>query len=490
MKLSELISVLPFARNETNLPEIEIIHIETDSRKVKPKSLFVCIEGFNTDGHLYIKEAINKGAVAIIAEKEVESDRPVIYVNDSTRALAMLVNKFYEYPTSKLSLIGITGTNGKTTISYLLDAIFQNYGKKTGVIGTIQNKVGSNLMETNNTTPDALVLQRLFVEMKTQGVEQAIMEVSSHALDLGRVYGCDFDTVIFTNLTQDHLDYHKNELQYFHAKSLLFSQLGNSYYETKKYAVINADDPYSESLQKMTSQPIVTYGIEKKADVRASNVELFPNRTSFRLKTPLGTVKITSRLIGEFNVYNMLAACSAAIAHQVPIPVIKETLETIMPIPGRFETVDCGQQFGVIVDYAHTPHAVQNILQTCKELTRGKLYCVLGCGGDRDKAKRPRMAKEAVTYANYAIFTSDNPRTEDPQEIIKDMIRELPEHVVNYEIILDRKAAIEKVIEYAEEGDMVVIAGKGHETYQEINGKRYPFDDRLVARNAIENKEI
>ena len=262
MKLSELMSVLPFASSGDRLFDIEIQSIETDSRNVKRGSLFVCLQGFQTDGHLYVAEAIDNGAVAVIAEKTVESTVPVIYVNDSVRALALVVNEFYNHPSAELPLIGVTGTNGKTTVTYILDAIFQNAGKRTGVIGTIQNKYGDVFRKTNHTTPDSLELQKLLKEMKEHAVEQVIMEVSSHALELGRVYGCDFDTVVFTNLSQDHLDFHTDEADYFRAKSLLFSQLGSSYHDKRKFAVINGDDPYATLLKRMTAQPVLTFGME------------------------------------------------------------------------------------------------------------------------------------------------------------------------------------------------------------------------------------
>lgn len=489
MKLTELMSVLPFASSEDRLFDIEIQSIETDSRNVRRGSLFVCLQGFQTDGHLYVAEAIDNGAVAVIAEKTVESSVPVIYVNDSVRALALVVNEFYNHPSAELRLIGVTGTNGKTTVTYILDAIFQNSGKKTGVIGTIQNKYGDVFRKTNHTTPDSLELQKLLKEMKEHAVEQVIMEVSSHALELGRVHGCDFDTVVFTNLSQDHLDFHTDEADYFRAKSLLFSQLGSSYHDKRKFAVINGDDPYAALLKRMTAQPVLTFGMETNADVLADEIELIHDKSIFRLKTPVGTVKITSRLTGKFNIYNMLAATTAALAHDIPLAIIKNTLQMIPPIPGRFETIDGGQPFGIIVDYAHTPDAVRNVLETCRGITDGKLYCVLGCGGDRDQGKRPLMAREAVLFADHAIFTSDNPRTEDPQAIIDDMLQGLPHHTDNYDVILDRQAAIERAVAYAEEGDIVLIAGKGHETNQEINGEKQPFDDRIAAQHAIKNKE-
>lgn len=485
MKLSELIAVLPFTVNSSAFNAVEVRAVETDSRKVKPGTLFICMRGYQTDGHLFVNEAVSNGAVAIIAEEKISTEVPIIQVTDTIRATAQIANKFYSYPTSKLPLIGITGTNGKTTVSYLLESIYRTYGTKTGVIGTIETKIGETTYQTNNTTPDALSLQKLFHQMNQEEVKQAIMEVSSHAIDLGRVYGSDFDTVIFTNLSQDHLDYHKTEENYFRVKSYLFAQLGNTYKGTDKFAVVNADDSHLDELKKATAQSIITYGIKNKADVSAEDMQLFPGRIIFRLKTPLGTVKITSRLTGEFNIYNMLAASAAAIANHVPLQTIKEAFELIEGVPGRFETVDAGQDYAVIVDYAHTPHALRNTLQTGKSLTTGKLYTVIGCGGERDQTKRPLMAMEAIQLADHTIFTTDNPRKEDPRNIILDMTINLDASRYNFEIEVDREKAIKKAIDYAQAGDIIIIAGKGHETYQEINGRSYPFDDRVVARNAI-----
>ncbi len=485
MKLSELISILPFTDKPSEDEDIEILEIDTDSRKVKPGSLFICIKGFQTDGHLYVNQAIDNGALAVIAEENISAGVPLIKVTDTTRTLAQIANKFYCYPSSAFPLIGITGTNGKTTVSYLLDTIYKAQGKKTGVIGTIQTKLGDEVYQTINTTPDALALQRLFKQMKEKKIEQVIMEVSSHALDLGRVYGCDFDTVIFTNLSQDHLDYHGDECKYFYAKSLLFSRLGNTYKQKDKFAVINADDCYAKELRKTTAQSVITFGINNKADVMAEDIQFFSDQTIFRLKTPLGTVKITSRLIGKFNVYNMLAASAAAIINGVPLHLVEQAFKQTYAIPGRFETVQAGQDYTVIIDYAHTPDALKNVLETAGSLTSGKVYLVVGCGGDRDQTKRSKMGKIAVQHADYTVFTSDNPRTENPKDILADMTSDLHAQKVNYEIEADRKHAIEKVIGYANAGDLVVIAGKGHETYQEIAGKKIHFADRSIAENAI-----
>ncbi|WP_156290429.1 UDP-N-acetylmuramoyl-L-alanyl-D-glutamate--2,6-diaminopimelate ligase [Oceanobacillus salinisoli] len=485
MNLNELLSIIPFYRTESVLDNIDIIDLEMDSRKVKPGFLFVCISGFTVDGHDYVDEAVRNGASAIIAEKQVEASVPTILVSDTSKALAMLAVRFFNYPTSRIPLIGVTGTNGKTTVTYLLEKIFNQYEKKTGLIGTIQMKIGEDTFPTPNTTPNALDLQRFFKKMKDEQVEQAIMEVSSHALDLGRVHGSDYDIAVFTNLSQDHLDYHKDLDDYLRAKSLLFSQLGNNYnLDKQKFAVINADDASCDLLKRSTAQHILTYGYNHEADVSAKDVKLDAAGTSFTLITPIGTVTVSSKLIGMFNVYNMLAAAAAAIAGNVPLEVIKAALESIQGVSGRFEVVDNGQNYTVIVDYAHTPDSLENVLQTVNEFAANHIYVVVGCGGDRDRTKRPLMAKKALQYADYAIFTSDNPRTEDPSAILNDMIEGL-EASDSYEVIVDRKEAINKAIAYAKKDDIILIAGKGHETYQQIGHIKYDFDDREVAKSAI-----
>src|SRR5690625_3696118 len=422
MKLTELLSSIPFYETTFAIDNIQIDTLEMDSRAVKERSLFVCISGFTVDGHHFVEEAVNNGAVAIIAEKPVQASVPVITVADTARTLSMLAVKFYNYPTNDLPLIGVTGTNGKTTVTYLLETIFNHFEKKTAVIGTIQMKIGKEAHPVNNTTPDSLHLQRSFKRMLEEDVEQGIMEVSSHALDMGRVYGCNFDIAVFTNLSQDHLDYHKNIDDYLRAKSLLFSQLGNTYEENeRKFAVINTDDPASDLLKRSTAQHVITYGYKNDAQIMAKDIKLDASGTAFRMVTPAGEIEINSNLIGNFNVYNMLAASGAAIASNIPLSVIKEALESIKGVSGRFESVDAGQDFSVIVDYAHTPDSLENVLQTAKGFAAKKVCVIVGCGGDRDRTKRPLMTDVALRYADYAIFTSDNPRTEDPQAILDDM---------------------------------------------------------------------
>jgi UDP-N-acetylmuramoyl-L-alanyl-D-glutamate--2,6-diaminopimelate ligase len=490
MKLTTLLSCIPFYETTSDIENIEIDTLEMDSRAVNEGSLFVCIPGFTVDGHHFVDEAVSNGAAAIIAEKPVKADVPVINVSDTARTLSVLAVKFYQDPTKNLPLIGVTGTNGKTTVTYLLETIFNHFEKKTAVIGTIQMKIGKDTYPVNNTTPDSLHLQRSFKKMIEEDVEQGIMEVSSHALDMGRVYGCDFDIAVFTNLSQDHLDYHKNIDDYLRAKSLLFSQLGNTYdVNERKFAVINTDDPASDLLKRSTAQHVITYGCKQHAQIMAKDIKLDASGTFFRMHTPAGEIEINSSLIGNFNVYNMLAASSAAIASNIPLPVIKEALEGIKGVSGRFESVSEGQAFSVIVDYAHTPDSLENVLQTVNEFANKKVYVIVGCGGDRDRTKRPLMAEVALKYSDHAIFTSDNPRTEDPQAILDDMTAGINSATESYEVIPDRKTAIHHAVQTAEKGDIILIAGKGHETYQQIGHTKYDFDDREAARLAIHEKE-
>ncbi|WP_077326007.1 UDP-N-acetylmuramoyl-L-alanyl-D-glutamate--2,6-diaminopimelate ligase [Virgibacillus siamensis] len=488
MKLSELLSELAFYETNAPIEDVEIRDIEMDSREVQAGDLFICIDGFTVDGHDFAEQAVQNGASAILAEKELAVSIPVVKVASTSRAMAMIAGKFYDYPTKHFPLIGVTGTNGKTTVTYLLESIFNQFNRKTGLIGTIQMKIGEAVYPVKNTTPDALFLQRTFKQMRDEQIDQGIMEVSSHALDLGRVHGCDFDVAVFTNISQDHLDYHHSMEEYLHAKSLLFAQLGNGYGNgKKKYAVINLDDPHSDILIRSTAQQVITYGCEKDAQVMAEDINLEVTKTSFKLVTPVGSVQVNSKLVGKFNIYNMLAASAAAIAANVPLSAIKDALEQVKGVSGRFQPVEGDHDFAVIVDYAHTPDSLENVLETIKGFAKKKVYVVVGCGGDRDKTKRPLMADIAMNYADHVVFTSDNPRTENPSAILDDMTEGLKG--THYEVIESRKDAITTAVKQADTDDIVLIAGKGHETYQEIDGVRHDFDDREEAKQAIDAKE-
>ncbi|GGJ55088.1 UDP-N-acetylmuramoyl-L-alanyl-D-glutamate--2,6-diaminopimelate ligase [Anoxybacillus voinovskiensis] len=487
MKLQTLLSYLhDFTIYSGENPTIT--SIEMDSRKVTKGALFICIKGFTVDGHAFASQAVANGAVAVIAERPVDVPVPVVLVRDSKRAMAVLADAFYGQPTHKLHLIGVTGTNGKTTTTHLIEQIFRKAEKKTGLIGTLYTKIGDETYDVQNTTPESLVLQQTFKQMVDAGVDVAMMEVSSHALHMGRVHGCDYDVAVFTNLTQDHLDYHHTMEEYRLAKGLLFAQLGNRFDHTRpKFAILNNDDSASEQYKRMTAATIITYGIETKSDIMAKAIDITPSGMVFTIVTPTEETQIQTKLIGRFNVYNILAATAACLASGVSLSTIVEAIGEIQGVPGRFETVDEGQNFTVIVDYAHTPDSLENVLKTIRQFAKRNIYVVVGCGGDRDRTKRPLMAKIAVQHADVAIFTSDNPRSEQPEAILQDM--EDGVRGESYVSIVDRKEAIRYAIQQAQAGDVILIAGKGHETYQIIGEQVLHFDDRLVAREAIKERE-
>ncbi len=487
MDLRELLTHL---HDFVQLPEqnIDITSIEMDSREVKPGALFICIDGYTVDGHSFAQMAVEKGAVAILAEKPVDVEVPVVRVKSTKRAMAVLADAFYNQPTQKMHLIGVTGTNGKTTITHLIEHIFKSQRKKTGLIGTIEIRIGDTSYDVKNTTPESLTLQKTFNQMVEENVEVAMMEVSSHALDLGRVHGCDFDVAVFSNLTQDHLDYHHTMEDYRRAKGLLFAQLGNAYNHNRpKFAVLNADDAATEEYIKNTAATVITYGIDSDSDIRATNIQITNSGTTFDLTTPTETVPVEMKLIGKFSVYNVLAATASCLVSGIPLSVIVEEIKVLEGVSGRFEVVDAEQDFTVIVDYAHTPDSLENVLKTVKEFAKRNIYVIVGCGGDRDRTKRPIMARIAAEYSTQAILTSDNPRSEDPLAILKDMEEGLGTD--NYVTIADRAEAIRYAVEAAHADDVIVIAGKGHETYQIIGKKVFDFDDREVARKMIEERK-
>ncbi|MGG1678811.1 UDP-N-acetylmuramoyl-L-alanyl-D-glutamate--2,6-diaminopimelate ligase [Neobacillus sp. NRS-1170] len=488
MKLHKLLENLHLL-NPIKGENPDIISIENDNRKVQNGSLFICIKGYTVDGHDFAESAVEKGAVAILAERPLPLKVPVIVVQDTTRAMAVLADAFYGQPTKKLHLIGITGTNGKTTTSHLIEKIFSDQKKKTGLIGTMYTKIADKVIETKNTTPESLTLQKTFQHMADEGVEAAVMEVSSHALDLGRVHGCDYNVAVFTNLTQDHLDYHKTMEEYQRSKSLLFAQLGNTYECDKpKFAVLNADDPASDMFRRSTAAHVITYGIEEKADFQAINIQMTSAGTNFELVIGMSKYSINMKLIGKFSVYNVLASIAAGYVSRIPLGEIIQSIENVEGVSGRFELVNAGQDFTVIVDYAHTPDSLENVLKTIQHFAKKKIFVIVGCGGDRDRTKRPLMAEIACKLATDPIFTSDNPRSEDPLAILKDMEAGVQHAQYSYTIQPDRKEAIKSAIQQADAGDVVLIAGKGHETYQIIGTHVYDFDDRLVALDAIKGR--
>jgi len=490
MRLRDLTDLLITARLVGD-GETKFSGIEKDSRLVKPGQLFLCVPGLTVDGHAYAEEAVRKGAAAIVTERLLELDVPQLIVKDSRLATAIIADHVYAHPSERIKLIGVTGTNGKTTTTYLIEKILNDQGLRAGVIGTIEWRYGGKAFPMKGTTPDAHELQRQLGEMRDASVRYCAMEVSSHALEQGRVKGCRFRTAVFTNLTQDHLDYHGTMEQYADAKGLFFARLGNAYSQTaeeRSYAVLNADDDASARFGMLTSAEVITYGTEREADVRATGIKVTARGTFFHVKTFRGEADIRLRLPGKFNVYNALAAISAALIEGIGLEDIKASLESILGVPGRVESVEEGQPFSVVVDYAHTPDGLENVLRAVQEFADNRIICVFGCGGDRDRTKRPLMGKIAARYADKVIVTSDNPRTEDPVRIMADIAAGLIEERIDpsrYLLIPDRRAAIQKAVEMASQGDVVLIAGKGHETYQLVGGSVYPFDDRIEAKEAI-----
>ncbi len=468
--------------------DIEINSIEYDSRQIQNKSLFICIEGFTDDGHLYIDQAIKNGAEAILIEKNIPEYREqitYIRVNNSRRAMSYLAATFYNYPLENLNLIGVTGTNGKTTTTYLIKAILEKAGYKTGLIGTIKSLINDQSLPSTRTTPESIDLYQMFRKMVDAGADYAVMEVSSHALDLERVVGMEFKIAVFTNVSQDHLDYHNSIEEYLEVKSKLFKQL-----QPDGYGVINIDDAHSQKIINTTVAGVYTYGINNKADLKAERINLSPHSTSFAINDRdegSGSTEINLKLTGRFNVYNSLAAIGTARVLNIDDSISKSGLVKMEGVPGRFEQIEEGQDFTVVVDYAHTPDGMENVLETAVELVKGNIIVVFGCGGDRDRGKRPQMGKVAARYGKYCVITSDNPRSEEPGDIIRQIetgIKEM-EQEVNYIVIPDRRKAIYHAVEKAGSGDMVIIFGKGHETYQIFKDKTIHFDDREVAREAL-----
>lgn len=466
--------------------EIEISGIAYDSRRVDLGYIFVCVEGFKQDGHDFITEAIENGAKVIVVEKDVNFNPEIIYikVQDSRLALAKLSEVFYGFSLNKLDLVGVTGTNGKTTTTYMIESILSQAGFQTGLIGTISNKIADQSLPTERTTPESLDLHELFQKMVLSGVTHTVMEVSSHALELKRVQDFRFRVAVFTNISQDHLDFHESLENYTITKGKLFQQL-----LPDGTGVINLDDAAGGYMLEQCQGKVITYGINAEADVRASEIDVKIDGVSYLVTTPRGETRVNLNFSGFFNVYNSLAAISMGLAFDLPLPVIKAGLESLSGVAGRFEQVKCGQDFGVVVDYAHTPDGVENVLETARKISKKRMIAVFGCGGDRDRTKRPLMGKIAAELADFCILTSDNPRTEDPLKILKDVEEGVLESAEEsaYLIIPDRREAIFRAIEEAQTGDLVIIMGKGHEAYQVFKDQTIVFDDREIAKEAILN---
>ncbi|MBQ2896916.1 MAG: UDP-N-acetylmuramoyl-L-alanyl-D-glutamate--2,6-diaminopimelate ligase [Clostridia bacterium] len=446
--------------------DIEIKDIVCDSRKVGSGSAFVCIKGYETDGHIYAEKAAQNGAKVIIAEHKTEAECPTVIVKDTRNIMALLCARFYGNPSKRFKLIGITGTNGKTTTTYLIKNILEKAGKKVGLIGTNHNMIADEIIETKRTTPDSFELQALFKQMADKNVDAVVMEVSSHALFLDRVAHCDFDIGVFTNLTQDHLDFHKTMENYADAKAILFKMC--------KCGIVNIDDKYADRILKNATANITTFGIQNQSDLFAHDIVLKEKGVEFKI----GEQAYELHVPGKFSVYNSLCAIGVAKALEIDEKYIVEGLKTSGGVKGRAQVVDLGLNATFIIDYAHTPDGVENILNTVRGFAKGRVVVLFGCGGDRDNKKRPVMGEIADRLADFCIVTSDNPRTENPAEIISQIVKGMKgaHHVV----IENRREAIKYAVENAKDGDVVVLAGKGHETYQTIGKENFPFDEEKI----------
>ncbi len=462
MKISLLLEGIPFEGNG----DIEVNRVESDSRKVTPGCLFVCVKGYASDGHSFAQIAAEKGAAAILAQDKISVSCPVIYTANTRRALAAASAAFYAHPSRKFTLIGVTGTNGKTTTTFLIKQILEAAGKKVGLIGTNQNMIGEKVVEASRTTPDSYELQALFAKMAEEKVDAVVMEVSSHALYLDRVYGCDFDVGVFTNLTQDHLDFHKTMEDYLKAKAILFHMC--------KKGVVNADDPACAYLLNTGTCTFTTYGIDTPADIRAEQVELNRQGVCFKAEGVVYKIGIP----GKFSVYNALSALTTARVLGYAPKDISAALSKAKGVKGRAQVIDLGFDFTVLIDYAHTPDGIENILKTVKGFAKGRVILLYGCGGDRDPKKRPIMGEIASRMADFSIITSDNPRTENPALIIQDILKGVKQGA--YVVIENRREAIAYALHHAKKDDVVILAGKGHETYQIIGKEKFHFDEEEI----------
>ncbi len=475
--------------------DVEIKGITLDSRKAERSFLFAAVRGENTDGHLHIENAIEKGAIAILLEQFPQTLREkvtYIRVKDSSFSIAKISSNYYENPSSSLKLVGVTGTNGKTTVTYIIEAIWKKENIPCGVIGTIETRYLGEKIPSPLTTPDCINLARLLATMKESGVKNVSMEVSSHSLARKRVDGCNFDAAIFTNISQDHLDYHNSMENYFEAKKRLFEEVLKGSNKKNKIAIINIDDPFGKKLVEQIKSPIITYSIsEKKADIIAKKTRFSTKGIQSTINTPWGKIEIETPLVGRHNLYNILAATSATLHLGTDPLVVESALKDPIYVAGRLEKIENRCGLDVFVDYAHTPDALDNIIRTIRPLTRKRLILVFGCGGDRDKTKRPQMGKIGYSLSDIAIITSDNPRTENPDKIIGDIVKGI-ESVKNkkeYICISNREEAIKEAIYLANPGDIVLIAGKGHETYQIMGKEKIHFDDREIARKYLRERE-
>jgi UDP-N-acetylmuramoyl-L-alanyl-D-glutamate--2,6-diaminopimelate ligase len=487
MQLKELLDGLPLLRSEGSLDRL-VAGVTADSRRLSPGMVFIAVPGENHDGHDFISTAIDRGAAAIICERNgFSSGRATkVKVTDARIALAVAAANFHGHPSRKLKVIGVTGTNGKTTVSFMVKHILEAAGIHAGLLGTIRYEIGDRVLPAQRTTPESSEIQAFMAQMIRAGCEACVMEVSSHALAQKRVHGVEFDLGIFTNLTQDHLDFHGDMESYYEAKKQLFTSIQEG--AKPGAAILNIDDSFGSRLARETSAEVqLTYGLDESAKLRATEFQLGHGETSFTAETPAGCFAVRMPLIGRHNIYNALAAIGAGLALRVPIAKIQVALRTMPAVPGRLERISAGQPFSVFVDYAHTDDALQHVLRTVREITPGRVLLAFGCGGARDTDKRAKMGKVAALLAHHTLITSDNPRRESPASIAAQIEAGFTSiRPDQFTVELDRAQAIRELVGLARPGDTVLIAGKGHETYQEFEDTVVPFDDRVHAREALE----
>lgn len=488
METGYLFSCLPIKKVEGILPET-VTDLAVDSRAVNAGGVFVCIKGFTVDGHVFVSKAIDNGARVIVASSQIEVDLDkvaVIYVEDTSRAISLLAPRFMDYPSKKMTMIGVTGTNGKTSVSNMLHSVLQHAGEKSAVTGTIGFNLDGILFETENTTADVLTTQQMIKQAADAGCSAMTLEVSSHGLVEGRLAGTEFDIAIFTNLSHDHLDFHGTMEHYGHAKGLLFAQLGQDL-EKSKFGIVNVDDPWGERMKEMTSFPVLTYGVHNHADFRATNVKLTVDSTSFHLDCPAGGFDVTMALIGEFNVYNALAVIAALYAKGLDMEVILEGLAVIPSAKGRMEKVETDLPLTIYVDYAHSPDAIEKAIQAVLpyKAANSKLIFVIGTGGNRDRIKRPVMAEKA-SIADYVVLTTDDPRDEAYETILSELEAGMQHD--QYACIGDRDEAVRHAVSVAEAGDILIFAGKGHEDFQIIGKEKFHHSDAEIALDEAEKK--
>lgn len=474
-----LLSCLAKATPHTLIGEdVEVNELRYNSRKVEKGDVFCCVVGTFADGHKYAAQAVEAGAAALVVERQLDLDVPQILVENTRIAMAEMAAAYYGNPADEMVMVGITGTNGKTSTSYMLKSIAERMGKKVGLIGTIRNMIGDIIIDTERTTPESVDLQRILRQMKDEKVDVVIMEVSSHSLDQKRVHGITYDVGCFTNLTQDHLDYHKTFENYFAAKKLMFAQC--------EKAVINLDDSYAADMVAGVDIPVLTVGVREQADVTASEIDITTRGVQFDFNYRNVTSRFNVPIPGLFSVFNAMSAAGIALSLGWTLDSIKYGLEHMVSVSGRLEPLPTGKnEFTVLLDYAHTPDALENLLKTVRGFATGRVVTLFGCGGDRDHAKRPIMGEIAGRFSDFAIVTSDNPRSEDPMEIIASVEDGVKKSGCEYVVIENRREAIEYALKNAKKNDVIILAGKGHENYQEINGGKQPFDEKEIVAEIL-----